>query len=197
VSRPIPIAANALTNDELAARFEKADFIIAPGELGRWSEAGVPTDPFATLKRREAAAALTRIGWPVAYRTLNTLACRGKGPPYKLFGARSLYTWIDLLKWAEGRSSGARTTAIEGKIFAERRARDKALTATREAKRLVTRRATAVAKRGAAIRSQGPLRGNGQTILNQQGQGRWTAADRQGERQSQSPSQGCPPADAG
>ena len=63
----------------------------------------VPDTPDALLTRREAAAALTAAGFPVARATLATLASRGGGPPYRRFGTRPLYLWRDLLAWAESR----------------------------------------------------------------------------------------------
>jgi hypothetical protein len=57
------------------------------------------------LTRRDAAAALTAAGYPVARATLATRASRGGGPPFRRFGRVPLYRWGDLLDWAEGRLS--------------------------------------------------------------------------------------------
>jgi hypothetical protein len=75
---------------------------------GKWSDAmasSVPDTPDVLLTRRDAAAALTAAGYPVARATLATLATRGGGPAYRRFGSRPLYLWSDLLVWAEGRLS--------------------------------------------------------------------------------------------
>jgi hypothetical protein len=60
-------------------------------------------NPDAKLRRTETAAALTEAGYPTAASTLATMAVRGGGPPYQLFGRVPLYTWSDALAWAEGR----------------------------------------------------------------------------------------------
>lgn len=57
--------------------------------------------PDALLLRKQAAAALTEAGYPIAPGTLDTKASRGNGPPYRRFGKRALYRWGDLLAWAE------------------------------------------------------------------------------------------------
>ncbi len=60
----------------------------------------VPEDPNARLTR-DAAAALTEVGFPVATATLATKATRGGGPPFQKFGTRPLYVWRDALAWAQ------------------------------------------------------------------------------------------------
>lgn len=72
-----------------------------------------PQSPDALLGRKETADALTEAGFPVAAATLTTMACRGGGPPYKLFGPRALYRWGDSLEWAHSRLSPARRSAAE------------------------------------------------------------------------------------
>jgi hypothetical protein len=61
--------------------------------------------PDTLLTRRNAAAALTAAGYPVARATLATRASRGGGPPYRRFGRVPLYRWADLVDWAESRLS--------------------------------------------------------------------------------------------
>jgi hypothetical protein len=63
----------------------------------------IPTDPSTLLTRDAAAAALTAAGYPVARATLATRASRGGGPPFRRFGVRPLYTWGDLITWAQSR----------------------------------------------------------------------------------------------
>jgi hypothetical protein len=41
------------------------------------------------------------------------MATRGGGPPYRLFGPRVLYRWIDALNWAESRLSMPRRSSAE------------------------------------------------------------------------------------
>ncbi len=55
------------------------------------------------LTRAQLAATLTAAGYPTAVATLHTLATRGGGPPYALFGNKALYVWGDALAWAKGR----------------------------------------------------------------------------------------------
>ena len=65
----------------------------------------LPDTPDALLTRRDAAAALTAAGYPVARATLATRASRGGGPLFRRFGRVPLYRWGDLLTWAESRLS--------------------------------------------------------------------------------------------
>lgn len=55
------------------------------------------------VTRRDAAVILTAAGFPISYATLNTMATRGGGPPYKLFGRVALYDRVALYAWARGR----------------------------------------------------------------------------------------------
>lgn len=70
-------------------------------------------EPFLT--RQAAADALTASGFPTTKKTLDTLASRGGGPVYRLWGKKPLYTLDDLLKWAESRMSGPVTTTCEAR----------------------------------------------------------------------------------
>jgi hypothetical protein len=65
----------------------------------------IPDNPEILLGRRNAAAALTAEGFPIAESTLATMASRGNGPEYCTFGRTVLYRWGDLLAWAESRMS--------------------------------------------------------------------------------------------
>lgn len=76
----------------------------------------LPSDPETLLTRRAAADALTAAGFPVRPATLATLACRGGGPEYRLFGKRPLYRWDDVLQWAKGRLSAPRRNSSEGDV---------------------------------------------------------------------------------
>ncbi len=59
-----------------------------------------------TMRDRKATAeALTNAGFPVFPATLATMATRGGGPQYQLFGRKPLYRWGDALEWARGRLS--------------------------------------------------------------------------------------------
>ena len=59
-----------------------------------------------TLRDRKATAeALTAVGFRVSPATLATMATRGGGPQYQLFGRKPLYRWGDALEWAKGRLS--------------------------------------------------------------------------------------------
>jgi hypothetical protein len=65
----------------------------------------IPLDFDVQLGRREGAGALTEAGYTTAPATLATLASRGGGPIYRLYGSRAVYRWGDLLDWARSRLS--------------------------------------------------------------------------------------------
>jgi hypothetical protein len=73
----------------------------------------VPTNPNALLRRTPLAEALTELGYPVAPATLATMATRGGGPPFQLFGRIPLYRWGDALAWAQSRLSAPRGSTSE------------------------------------------------------------------------------------
>jgi hypothetical protein len=74
----------------------------------------IPEDPDALLRRDVLAKALTEAGFPVATATLATKACRGDGPPFRVFGRIPLYRWGDGLAWAQGKLSPVRRSSAEG-----------------------------------------------------------------------------------
>lgn len=65
----------------------------------------IPYSADAMLTRKATAEALTSAGFPVTKKTLDTMATRGGGPVYRLFGRKPLYRWGDALDWAQGRLS--------------------------------------------------------------------------------------------
>ena len=67
----------------------------------------------ALLSRKQAAAALTELGFTTSPATLATKASRGGGPPYQLFGKRPLYRWRDTLAWAQDKLSAPRRSTSE------------------------------------------------------------------------------------
>jgi hypothetical protein len=78
-------------------------------------------DPNALLNRNQTAAALKDAGFPTEPKTLATKACRGGGPPYRLFGSRALYRWGDALAWAQDRLSEPRRSTSEADVISARR----------------------------------------------------------------------------
>jgi hypothetical protein len=68
----------------------------------------LPANPNVRLTRREAADALCAAGYRIKSGTLATLAARGLGPPYRIFGGRAHYRWDELLGWAEARDTEPR-----------------------------------------------------------------------------------------
>jgi hypothetical protein len=62
-------------------------------------------EPEHMLRRHALAQALADAGYPTAPATLATMATRGGGPPYRLYGRIPLYRWGDALAWAESRLS--------------------------------------------------------------------------------------------
>jgi hypothetical protein len=69
--------------------------------------------PDTLLRRKQAAQALSELGYPMSAATLATKASRGGGPAYRRFGRVPLYRWADLLAWAQGRLSGPRHNTSE------------------------------------------------------------------------------------
>jgi len=65
------------------------------------------------LRRRAAADALTEAGYPISMTTLATMASRGTGPQFRLFGRIPLYRWGDVLEWAETRTSPSARSVAE------------------------------------------------------------------------------------
>jgi hypothetical protein len=76
------------------------------------TEIGMIRDSDEMLRR--LAHALSAAGYPTAPATLATMATRGGGPPYRLYGRIPLYRWGDALAWAESRLSAPRRTTSEG-----------------------------------------------------------------------------------
>jgi hypothetical protein len=72
-----------------------------------------PDNSDALLTRRRTAEALTEAGLPTPAATLATMATRGGGPPYQLYGRRALYRWGDALAWAQARLTTPRRTTSE------------------------------------------------------------------------------------
>ena len=69
--------------------------------------------PDAMLSRNDAATALSEAGFPTSAATLATKACRGGGPPFRLYGRKPLYRFADLMAWAESRCSKTVTSTSE------------------------------------------------------------------------------------
>ena len=69
--------------------------------------------PDTLLTRKQFAAALTASGRPISVGTLNTMASRGGGPPFSIWGTRSLYEWGPGLRWAEARTSPPQRSSSE------------------------------------------------------------------------------------
>jgi hypothetical protein len=65
----------------------------------------VPDNPDALLTRPQTGAALRAEGFPVADKSLATMASRGGGPPFRRFRSKPLYRWGDVLAWAQSRLS--------------------------------------------------------------------------------------------
>jgi hypothetical protein len=87
----------------------------APGadRQGVYAMSTIPNDPDALLLRIPTAEALTKAGYPIKAKTLATLATRGGGPPYRLFGRRALYRWGGAIAWAQSRLSSLRGNTSE------------------------------------------------------------------------------------
>lgn len=55
------------------------------------------------LRRDELARRLSEAGFPVAKSTLECMAVRGGGPPFRKFGRIPLYKFSEALEWAHAR----------------------------------------------------------------------------------------------
>jgi hypothetical protein len=69
--------------------------------------------PETRLRRRAVAEASTAHGYPIKEKTLATMASRGGGPPFQLWGRIPIYTWGPYLDWAEARLSEPRSSTSE------------------------------------------------------------------------------------
>jgi hypothetical protein len=67
--------------------------------------------PETRLTRGACAEALTHKGYPITPATLATLASRGGGPEYDVFGRTAIYTWGKALGWAQSRSKPRHSTS--------------------------------------------------------------------------------------
>jgi hypothetical protein len=65
------------------------------------------------LDRKQASSFLTERGYRTAVATLAKLACLGGGPVFESFGRRPLYREVDLLAWAQARSTGPRRSTSD------------------------------------------------------------------------------------
>jgi hypothetical protein len=74
--------------------------------------------PDTRFTRRGIATWLTEAGFPITVATLATMATRGGGPPYQLFGRRPLYRGGDALAWAQNRLSAPVTNTSEARVSA-------------------------------------------------------------------------------
>jgi hypothetical protein len=88
---------------------------VAPDVLEYWATMGVPTAPSARLSRRATAEALTKVGYPLTYSSLCTLATKGEGPLFDKFGPHAVHEWGDALAWAQARAKGKRSSSSEGR----------------------------------------------------------------------------------
>src|SRR5258708_22820845 len=61
--------------------------------------------PETKLRRKAVAEASTAHGFPIKEKTLATMASRGGGPPFQLWGRIPIYTWGIFFDWAPSRPS--------------------------------------------------------------------------------------------
>jgi hypothetical protein len=81
-------------------------------------EVSIPSDPNARLDRKTLALTLTAAGFPISEATLATMASRGGGPAFQLWGRKPLYPWGGSLEWAENRLSALVRSASEARAAA-------------------------------------------------------------------------------
>jgi hypothetical protein len=104
-----------LPPDKIAELFAERGATVAPDVLFHWCSLGVPTSPAARLSRRATAEALTKIGFPLTYSSLCTLATKGQGPLFDRFGPHAIHEWGDAVAWAQARAKGKRSSSSEGR----------------------------------------------------------------------------------
>ena len=75
----------------------------------------VEFDSNSLMTREQTALALTNAGFPTKSKTLATMATRGGGPPYRLYSARALYCWGDVLEWAKSRLTPLMSSTSDNK----------------------------------------------------------------------------------
>jgi hypothetical protein len=81
-------------------------------------EVSIPSDPSVRLDRRTLALTLTAAGFPISEATLATMAVRGGGPAYVLWGRKPLYPWGGSLEWAESRLTAPVRSTSEARVAA-------------------------------------------------------------------------------
>jgi hypothetical protein len=84
----------------------------------------LPPHDDALLTRDATAEALTANGFRIKSATLATMATRGGGPDYVMFGRVPLYRWQTSLAWAQARlavprSRSAATFGAAGSTLAD------------------------------------------------------------------------------
>jgi len=70
-------------------------------------------DADTLFNRKQLAEKLTSSGLKTAPATLATMATRGGGPPFRVWGRTPLYRWADAMSWAESRLSPSRHSTSE------------------------------------------------------------------------------------
>ena len=82
-------------------------------------QTSIPTDPHTRLTRKAVTAALSAAGFRISPTTLATMASRGGGPPYELWGSLATYLWGPSLDWAKNRLSTPRSNTAAADLEAE------------------------------------------------------------------------------
>jgi hypothetical protein len=67
----------------------------------------------ALLTRPQTSAALKVLGYPIQTTTLETMAVRGGGPPYRKWGRAVRIVWGDALDWAQARLSEPKANSVD------------------------------------------------------------------------------------
>ena len=68
-------------------------------------------DPF--YRRGKLVEKLNEAGFPITKATLETMACRGGGPPFRKFGRYPLYRFSEALAWANARMGESRSSTSD------------------------------------------------------------------------------------
>ena len=79
--------------------------------------ATIPEDPDTLLTRSEMVGALNHLGFKTTVATQATLASRGGGPTFELWGRKPLYRWGASLAWARNRLRPPRRSTSEAGLI--------------------------------------------------------------------------------
>jgi hypothetical protein len=69
--------------------------------------------PDTQLTSYQLSDTLTEHGYKTSVATLNSKACLGSGPPYRLYGRQRVYRWGDVIDWLDAMLGEPASSATE------------------------------------------------------------------------------------